>query len=126
MQGAGGQSHDLVTRKPKKIPAAFYRNVNGSEPVREWLKSLPPMDRRTIGADIATVEYGWPVGMPVCRPLGDGLWEVRSKVNDGIARVVFFIHGGQMILLNGFVKKTRRTPQAEIDLALKRKKETEK
>jgi phage-related protein len=108
---------------PKRVPAAFYRNRNGAEPVREWLKSLAAEDRKTIGTDIAIVERGWPIGMPVCRPLGAGLWEVRSSIKDGIARVIFCLHDGQLVLLNGFVKKTQKTPQAEIDLALRRKRE---
>jgi phage-related protein len=98
----------------------------GTEPVREWLKSLSVVDRRIVGADIATVEYGWPVGMPVCRSLGKGLWEVRSNITDGIARVIFFLHDGKLVLLNGFVKKTQKTPDDEIELALKRKRETER
>lgn len=64
----------------KKLRARFYRSAAGAEPVREWLVSLPKRDRRTVGLDIATVEYGWPVGMPTCRPLGAGLWEVRSEL----------------------------------------------
>ena len=64
----------------KKLPARFYRSETGTEPVREWLTSLPKADRRMLGVDIATVEYGWPVGMPTCRPLGRGLWEVRSSL----------------------------------------------
>ena len=57
----------------KRIPARFCRNVNGSAPVREWLKSLGKAERILIGADIKTVEYGWPIEMPVCRPMGQGL-----------------------------------------------------
>lgn len=80
---------------PKKVVAAFYRTQGDTEPVRNWLKTLSPEDRRDIGQDIATVEYGWPVGMPVCRSLGHGLWEVRSNVSDNrIARVIFCIAHG--------------------------------
>jgi hypothetical protein len=50
----------------KKLPAAFYCTASGNEPVREWLKGLEEADRRTVGQDIATAEFGWPVGMPVC------------------------------------------------------------
>ena len=110
----------------KKIPAVFYRTAGGAEPVREWLKDLSPEDRKIIGADIATVEFGWPVGMPVCRAMGKGLWEVRSTITHGIARVLFCIHDGRMVLLHGFVKKTQATPPRELDLALKRKKEIER
>jgi phage-related protein len=108
----------------KKLPAAFYRTAAGREPVREWLKALDEPDRRIVGQDIATAEFGWPVGMPVCRSLGRGLYEIRSDISHGrIARVIFCIADGQMVLLHGFIKKTQKTPKADLDLALKRKKE---
>ena len=110
----------------KRIPAVFYRNETGGEPVREWLRSLDRNDRKAIGVDIKTVEYGWPVGMPVCRPMGKGLYEVRSDLSTNrIARVLFCITEGRMVLLNGFIKKSRRTPRPEFDLALKRKRNLE-
>lgn len=108
----------------KKIAAAFYWTPGGAEPVRDWLKDLPPEDRRQIGQDIATVEYGWPVGMPVCRPLGQGLWKVRTSLaGNRIARVIFCIARKRMVLLHGFLKKTVKTPAADIALARKRMKE---
>jgi phage-related protein len=102
--------------------------------VRRWLKKLTREDRKTIGVDIATVEYGWPVGMPVlgmpvCSPITSrrGLWEVRSTLTGGrIARVLFCMHGGQMVLLHGFIKKTQQTLDSDLDLAMKRKKEIER
>lgn len=110
----------------KRIPAAFYRSGTGSEPVREWLRSLSPEDRRILGYDIGVVEFGWPIGMPVCRPLGDGLWEVRSSLPGGrIARVLFCIAEGQMILLHGFIKKSQKTPAPDLALARRRQKEVE-
>jgi phage-related protein len=110
----------------KKIPAAFYQNPNGRHPVREWLKELDAEDRRSIGADIATVEYGWPVGMPTCRPLGQGLWEARSTLRSNrIARVIFGIVRNEMVLLHGFIKKTQKTPAEDLALARKRLKEIE-
>jgi phage-related protein len=91
--------------------------------VRDWLKDLDAKDRRTIGMDLKDVEYGWPVGMPLCRSLGHGLWEVRSSISHGrIARVIFCVEEGEMILLHGFIKKTQKTPPQDVDLALKRKK----
>lgn len=91
--------------------------------MREWLKSLEPADRKVIGEDIKDVEFSWPIGMPLVRPLGQDLWEVRSHLSrGGIARVLFCIAGRQMVLLHGFVKKTQKTPRQEIDLALKRKR----
>ncbi|ETX06238.1 MAG: hypothetical protein ETSY2_18290 [Candidatus Entotheonella gemina] len=110
----------------KKLPARFYRNANGHEPVREWLKRLTQHERQIIGKDIQKVEFGWPLGPPVCRVLGDGLWEVRSDLpSQRIARVIFCIVNGQMILLHGFVKKTQKTPKRDLDLARGRKTETE-
>ncbi|MGH7794914.1 MAG: type II toxin-antitoxin system RelE/ParE family toxin [Candidatus Binatia bacterium] len=114
--------------KRKRIPAVFYRTASGVEPVRRWLKGLPPEDWRIVGIDIATVEFGWPVGMPVCSPITSrrGLWEVRSTLKGGrIARVLFCIHDGLMVLLHGFIKKTQKTPDGDLDLAMKRKKEIE-
>lgn len=92
--------------------------------MREWLKSLDPVeDRKQIGVDIKTVEFGWPIGMPVCRSLGDGLYEVRSSLSrNRIARVLFYIDArGRMVLLHGFLKKTQKTPAADLDLARKNK-----
>ena len=107
----------------KRLPARFYRSDSGREPVREWLKAMEPEDRRVIGEDIKDVEFSWPIGMPLVRSLGHGLWEVRSTLRQGrTARVIFCVEQECMVLLHGFVKKTHKTPQHEIDLALKRKK----
>jgi phage-related protein len=115
-----------MTDGQKRIPASFYRSGSGSEPVREWLKELKPEDRHSIGLDIMRVEYGWPIGMPVCRPLKHGLCEVRSSISDGrIARVIFCVYNERMVLLHGFIKKSQKTPLPDLDLALKRKKEVE-
>ncbi len=108
----------------KRLPAVFYALPSGREPVREWLEGLDPEDRKVIGEDIKDVEFSWPIGMPLCRSLGKGLWEARSELGRGrIARVVFCIHDGQMVLLHGFMKKTQKTPKADLDLATKRMKE---
>ena len=107
----------------KRLPAYFYRLDSGKEPVREWLKDLGPDDRKAIGEDIKDVEFSWPIGMPLVRPLGRELWEVRSSLIGGrIARVLFSVGEGRMLLLHGFIKKTQKTPQREIDLALKRRR----
>jgi phage-related protein len=96
----------------------------GRNPVREWILELPSEDRQTVGKDIQKVEFGWPIGRPHCAPLGHGLWEVRSDLDSNrIARVIFCMGDGHMILLHGFIKKTQKTPQQDIDLALKRKRE---
>jgi phage-related protein len=107
----------------KRLPARFYRSDSGREPVRDWLKKLVPEDRKIIGEDIKDVEFAWPIGMPLVRSLGHGLWEVRSNLTDGkIARVLFAVEHGSMVLLHGFVKKTRQTPKQDFELALQRKK----
>jgi phage-related protein len=111
----------------KKIYARFYKTAGGIEPAREFVKELSLEDKRTIGADIATVEFGWPVGMPTCRSLSHGLWEVRSNISGKrIARIIFCIANGDMVLLHGFIKKTQTTPKLDMDLAKARKKELEK
>tara|TARA_B100000315_G_scaffold204859_1_gene198425 strand:+ start:7120 stop:7476 length:357 start_codon:yes stop_codon:yes gene_type:complete len=111
----------------KRIPAVFYRSSAKNEPVRDWLKRLSKADRRIIGGDLKDVEFGWPVGMPLCRSLGDGLWEIRSTISNGrISRVIFCIWQYHIVLLHGFIKKTQKTPVSERKLALKRKREIEK
>jgi phage-related protein len=110
--------------RAKKLPARFYVNSAGRIPVREWLLELTDAERHTIGKDIQKVEFGWPIGRPHCAPLSHGLWEVRSDLDrNRIARVIFCIDGGQLILLHGFIKKTQKVTQSEIDLARKRKRE---
>ena len=107
-----------------EIPIIFYRTSTGVEPVRDWLQGLPDDDRRRIGFDLATMQVGWPVGMPLCRSLGGGLWEVRSSLpSRRIARTLFFVYEGRIGLVHGFIKKTQKTPTDEIDLARKRMKE---
>jgi phage-related protein len=103
----------------KRVPAIFYRTEAGREPVRAWLKAMSPEDRRLVGEDIKTVEFGWPVGMPTCRPLGDGLNEVRTKLpGNRIVRVFFYIDRKQrMVVLHGMVKKTQATPETDLELA---------
>jgi phage-related protein len=110
--------------RTKKLAARFYVNPAGSIPVREWLLGLTDADRRTIGKDIQKVEFGWPIGRPHCAPLSHGLWEVRSDLEQNrIARVIFCIDHGQMILLHGFIKKTQKLAHSDIELARKRKRE---
>jgi phage-related protein len=109
--------------KLKKITAVFFATEAGAEPVRDWLKDLSKTDRVRIGGDICTVELGWPIGMPVCRPLGDGLYEVRTTLNDRIARVLFGIEGDDMVLLQGFIKKSQKTPKDDLAIARKRLKQ---
>jgi len=89
--------------------------------VREWLKGLPKEERRIIGEDIMTVQFRWPLGMPLVDNLGSGIWEIRSRLANRIARTLFFVHEGEIILLHGFIKKTRKTPNEDRALALRRK-----
>jgi phage-related protein len=110
--------------RSKRLPARFYETANGKTPVREWLLDLDASDRRSVGKDIAKVEFGWPIGLPSCRPMSDGLFEVRSTLGNGrIGRVLFAIAGGGMVLLHAFIKKTQATPKNDLDLARKRMKE---
>lgn len=105
----------------KRISVVFYQSDRCNEPVRDWLLDLPVSARKVIGEDIKTVEFGWPVGMPVSRSIGDGLYEVRTDLsNKTIARVFFTIYKNYMVLLHGFIKKTQQTPQKEIRTARRR------
>ena len=107
-----------------EILAVFYRTSAGAEPVIEWLRSLPAEDRRAIGVDLATVQFGWPIGMPLCRPLGQGLWEVRSSLpSRRIARLPFFVQEDRIGVVHGFIKKTQKTPTDDLELARRRMKE---
>jgi phage-related protein len=106
------------------FPVTFYRTSAGAEPVRDWLRSLDSEDRKIIGLDLMRVQTQWPIGMPVCHSLGQGLWEVRSNLPGGrTARVLFFIVEGQIGAVHGFIKKTRATSDDDLALARKRMKE---
>lgn len=96
------------------LEAVFYRTDTGNEPVREWLKQLTKEQRRVIGEDINVVQFGWPLGMPLVRKIEADLWEVRSRLASGIARVLFTVGGTRMVLLHGFIKKSQRTPQDDL------------
>lgn len=98
----------------------FYRSESGVEPVREWLKELRREDRKAVGEDIKTAQFGWTLGMPLIRKIEKGLWEVRSNITDGIARTFFTVEKNTMVLLHGFVKKSRETPPNELHTARRR------
>ncbi|CAN7459528.1 type II toxin-antitoxin system RelE/ParE family toxin [Rhizobium sp. LjRoot254] len=107
----------------ERIPLLFWRSSSGNEPVRDWLNELPRDDQRVVGRDLAKLQYGWPIGMPICRSLGSGLWEVRSSLpSRREARVVITFRQGKLIALSAFIKKTQATPKAELQLALERLK----
>ena len=117
----------MPEKTPQKISLLFYRSDSGNEPVRDWLLGLDVEDRQEIGKDLMRVQWRWPVGMPLCRPMGQGLWEVRTTLpTRKIARVLFCLHDGVLVALHGFIKKTQKTPDEEIALARKRQKELTK
>lgn len=105
------------------LDVRFFRTDAGAEPVREWLKDLPAIDRKMIGEDIKTVQFGWPLGMPLVDHLGSEIWEVRTKLGNRIARVLFVTEGQTMVLLHGFIKKQQKTPRPDHDLAKDRLKQ---
>lgn len=110
--------------EPKTLPARFFLTDSGSAPVREFLLDLSADDRKTVGIAIARVEFGWPVGMPICRILVDQIWEVRvSLATHKIVRILFTPYEGEAILLHAFVKKTQKTPKSELAIAIRRKKQ---
>jgi phage-related protein len=102
------------------LSVVFYVTSAGNEPVREWLLALSRDDRHAVGFDVKTAQYGWPLGMPLIRKLEPGLWEVRSRIGDGIARVLFTVDGSTMVLLHGFMKKSRKTPAVDMKTAKQR------
>ncbi len=103
-----------------RLQVRFFRTTSGREPVREWLRDLEKADCRSIGEDIKTVQYGWPIGMPVVRKLERDLWEVRTRLSDRVARIIFTVQSDTMVLLHGFIKKSQKTPAAELDVARQR------
>jgi phage-related protein len=113
-------------RTPRKVELVFFRNDAGSEPVRDWLKDMDEAERRAIGTDLLRAQWRWPVGMPLCRPMGKGLWEVRTDLpSNRTARVLICFYQGRLVALHGFIKKTRATPEDDLALARRRRKELE-
>lgn len=107
------------------LDVVFYRTEAGNEPVRTWLKGLNKEDRKIIGTDLKTVQYGWPLGMPLVRKIEPRLWEARSRITGGIARVLFTVVEDKMVLLHGFVKKSQKVPLAELATAKRRMRNLE-
>ena len=110
----------MKTGRP--LDVVFFKTETGNEPAREWLKSLPREERHSIGEDLLTVQHAWPVGKPLVDYLGDGIWELRSRLANRLARTLFFVGRGEIVVLHGFIKKTRKTPAQELDLARRRKR----
>lgn len=109
--------------KDVRFRVVFFRTTTGAEPVRDWLKELDRNDRKTIGEDIKTVQFGWPIGLPLVRMIDTELWEVRSRLHRRIARVIFTIHDELMILQHGFLKKSQKTPASDLGTARNRLKQ---
>ena len=119
--------HDVVMEQhPSKIlSVVFYRTQSGKEPVRDWMLKLEKHDRYVLGVDLKTVEYGWPLGMPLVRSVKnyERLWEVRSEISGNrITRVLFTVYDSKMVLLHAFIKKTQKTPKPDLELAVDRKR----
>ena len=113
--------------KPHKIPLVFFRTMTGREPVRDWLRGLEKAERQSIGMDLLRAQWRWPAGMPLCRPMGDGLWEIRTDLpTQRTARVVLCLYHEHLVALHGFIKKTPATPESDIATARKRQKELER
>jgi len=110
----------------QKIPLVFFRTPAGGEPVREWLRGLPEGEGHAVGKDLLRAQWRWPVGMPLSRPMGGGLWEIRTDLStERTARVLLCLYREHLVALHGFIKKTRATPDEDLALARKRKKELE-
>jgi phage-related protein len=105
-----------------RLQVFFYRTTAGADPVREWLKALPIEEKKIIGDDLKTAQFGWPLGMPLIRKLEPDLWEVRSRLPHRLARVIFTVEGNKMVLLHGFIKKSQKTPLEDLQLARQRLK----
>ena len=99
------------------LRVVFFRSENGREPVRDWLATLTRKDRKAIGVDFKKVQFGWPLGMPLVRRLDHGVWEVRTVLIGRKARVLFTVQGSTIVLLHGFIKKVRKTPYQDLQLA---------
>ena len=108
------------------IQVVFYRTADRNEPAREFIKSLSRAERREVGADLHTLQSDWPIGMPLVRSMGKGLWELRSDLGDRIARLLFCFHEQEIVVLHGFIKKTQSTQLSDLNLALKRMKEVKR
>ena len=107
--------------KRVKLDAIFFKTGAGNEPVREWLKELSKEDKKRIGSDIQTVQFGWPLGMPLIDNLGQGIWEIRTHLTSNrIARILFLMDKNSIVLLNGFIKKTKKKSLLELELSRKR------
>ena len=106
----------------------FYELPNGEKPVATFLNSLDNKMRAKALYGISILEeFGNNLREPHSKPIGDGLFELRIKFASDITRIFyFFVVNNKIILTNGFVKKTMKTPKAEIELARKYKEDYER
>jgi phage-related protein len=104
------------------LRVCFFQTEVGNQPVRAWLLDLAKEERKLIGEDIKTVQYRWPLGMPLVRYLTNQIYEIRTHLPNRIARTLFFIESNSIVLLHGFIKKTQQTPEADLELAQIRKR----
>lgn len=112
-----------MTDDLKPIPLQFWKSNTGREPTRDWFKNLPVGDRAVFGKDLKRVQYGWPLGMPLVKSVGDGLWEIRTSLpSRREARAIFVVDEDGIVVLHGFIKKSQKTPIADLNLARKRMK----
>jgi len=117
----------MAKQRAPEIPVYFYRTDAGREPVLEWLRGLNKEDRHTVGQDLMRVQFGWPIGMPLVRSLKDGLWEVRSTLpSQRVGRLILCFHENKIVVLHRFIKKTKKTPQEDLDLAKRRRDQVTK
>ena len=79
--------------------------------------------KKRIGEDIKTLQFGWPLGMPLARHIEGGIWEIRCKLSGSIVRILFVLDGNTMVLIHGFIKKQQKTPKPDLDLARNRAKQ---
>ena len=112
-----------IWMKTPILEVYFFKTEANNEPVRQWLKLLTAKDKKLIGEDIKTIQFGWPLGMPLVKHIDGGIWEVRSKLSGGIARVLFVLEGNSMVLVHAFMKKQQKTPKPDIDIAKHRAKQ---
>ncbi len=111
----------MIQKKPMSIK--FYKTEAGKEPVRIWLKSLNKKEKKIIGEDIKTVQFGWPLGMPLIKKIEPDIWEIRSVLKNKIARILITVHKNEIIiLLHGFIKKDQKLPIKDKNLAKQRLK----
>ena len=116
-----------VAAPQERVPLVVYRSETGNEPVRDWLLEMSKADRRVVGIGLKELEFGWPVGMPLCRAMGAGIFELRvSLASRRIARVLVCANDDKLVALHGFIKKSQKTPAGDLDLARKRKRQLER